>query len=107
MTARAGPRLPIEQAVNLQTARTADVYGLTDRGRIQVGKRADLNIVDLPGLRLHAPKMVFDLPAGGRRLVQEVDGYDMTVVAGTVTFEDGEPTGALPGRLVRIGGTTA
>ena len=65
------------------------------------GRRADLNLIDLDGLRLHAPEMVFDLPAGGRRLVQRVDGYRATVVAGQVTYEDGEPTGARPGRLVR------
>ncbi|HET6793213.1 MAG TPA: amidohydrolase family protein, partial [Acidimicrobiales bacterium] len=96
-----GPRLDVETVVHLQTGRTAEVYGLTDRGTIQPGKRADLNLVDLEGLRLHAPEMVFDLPAGGRRLIQRVDGYAMTTVAGTVTFEDGQPTGALPGRLVR------
>jgi N-acyl-D-amino-acid deacylase len=72
-----------------------------DRGTIAVGKRADVNVVDLDGLRLHAPRMVHDLPAGGRRLVQHVDGYRYTVVAGEVTFEDGEATGARPGRLVR------
>ena len=99
-----GARLPVEQAVHLQTARTAAAYGFTDRGTIEPGKRADLNLVDLDALRLHAPEMVFDLPAGGRRLVQRVDGYRATVVAGEVTLEDGEPTGARPGRLVRLGG---
>ncbi len=64
-------------------------------------KRADVNVIDLDGLTLHAPRMVFDLPAGGRRLVQPVDGYEMTLVAGEPTFERGEPTGARPGRLVR------
>ncbi|MEJ7584398.1 MAG: amidohydrolase family protein [Acidimicrobiales bacterium] len=98
-----GARIPLEQAVHLQTERTAATYGLTDRGTIAAGMRADLNLVDLDGLRLHAPEMVHDLPAGGRRLVQHVDGYRATVVAGEVTFEDGEPTGARPGRLVRAG----
>jgi N-acyl-D-aspartate/D-glutamate deacylase len=98
-----GPRLPLEQAVHLQTGRTAAVYGLTDRGAISPGLRADINVVDLDGLRLHAPEMVFDLPAGGRRLVQRVDGYRITMCAGAVTFEDGEPTGERPGRLVRAG----
>ena len=97
-----GERLPIETAVHLQTGRTAEVYGFADRGVIQPGKRADLNVVDLDGLRLYAPEMVFDLPAGGRRLVQRVDGYRLTTVAGEVTFEDGEPTGARPGSLVRF-----
>ncbi|HZU74859.1 MAG TPA: amidohydrolase family protein [Acidimicrobiales bacterium] len=97
-----GERIPVETAVHLQTGRTAEVYGLTDRGVISPGKRADLNLIDFDNLRLHPPRMVFDLPAGGRRLVQEVDGYVNTVVAGQVTFERSEPTGARPGRLVRF-----
>jgi len=60
-------------------------------------------VIDLDALTLHAPEMVFDLPAGGRRLIQKVDGYRYTVVSGEVTFEDGEPTGARPGALVRAG----
>jgi len=68
---------------------------------IAPGKKADLNIIDFDALALHAPEMVFDLPAGGRRLVQRVDGYRATIVSGEVTFEDGAPTGALPGQLVR------
>jgi N-acyl-D-aspartate/D-glutamate deacylase len=96
-----GPRLPLEQAVHLQTGRTAATYGLDDRGTITPGKRADLNLVDFENLRLHEPEMVFDLPANGRRLVQRVDGYVATLVAGEVTFENGQPTGARPGRLVR------
>jgi N-acyl-D-aspartate/D-glutamate deacylase len=96
-----GERLGLEEAVHLQTGRTAATYGFTDRGTLQPGKRADFNLIDLDGLRLHAPEMVFDLPAGGRRLVQHVDGYETTVVAGEVTYVRGEPTGARPGRLVR------
>ncbi|HET6909336.1 MAG TPA: amidohydrolase family protein, partial [Mycobacteriales bacterium] len=98
-----GPRLPIEQVVSLQTSRTARTYGLTDRGTIETGMRADLNLVDLDGLRLHMPEMVFDLPAGGRRLVQHVDGYVGTFVAGVQTLANGELTGERPGRLVRAG----
>jgi N-acyl-D-aspartate/D-glutamate deacylase len=98
-----GPRLGLERAVHLQTGRTAATYGLGDRGTIEPGKRADLNLIDLDGLRLRAPEMTHDLPAGGRRLVQRADGYKATVVAGEVTFTDGEPTGARPGRLVRAG----
>jgi len=98
-----GARLPLELAVHLQTGRTADTYGFGDRGTIAPGKRADLNLVDLDGLTLHAPEMVHDLPAGGRRLIQKVDGYKATIVAGQVTLEDGELTGARPGRLVRSG----
>ena len=98
-----GERIPLETAVHLQTGRTAQVYGMHDRGTLEPGKRADVNLIDLDALRLHVPEMVFDLPADGRRLVQRVDGYKATVVAGEVTFEDGHPTGARPGRLVRFG----
>jgi N-acyl-D-aspartate/D-glutamate deacylase len=97
-----GQRLPLEQVVHLQTARPASVYGFDDRGTIERGKRADLNLIDLEAMRLHPPEMVNDLPAGGRRLIQRVDGYRATVVAGEVTFEEGEATGARPGRLVRF-----
>jgi len=96
-----GERIPLEQAVRLQTGNTAAVYGFADRGTLQVGKKADVNLIDLDRLHLHAPEMVFDLPAQGRRLIQRVDGYRATIVAGEVTFEDGEATGALPGKLVR------
>jgi N-acyl-D-amino-acid deacylase len=98
---RRGSRIPVEQAVRLQTGNTAAVYGFSDRGVIAVGKKADLNVIDLDALRLHAPEMVHDLPAGGRRLIQRVDGYRATIVSGEVTFENGEPTGARPGTLVR------
>jgi N-acyl-D-aspartate/D-glutamate deacylase len=98
-----GERIPLELAVALQTGRTASAFGFTDRGTLLPGQRADLNVIDFDGLHLHAPKMVFDLPAGGRRLVQRADGYAFTVVGGEVTFEDGEATGSRPGRLVRMG----
>jgi N-acyl-D-amino-acid deacylase len=97
-----GERIPLEQAVHLQTGRTAETYGFTDRGTLQPGKRADVNLVDLDAITLHAPEMIFDLPAGGRRLVQRADGYRATFVAGQQTYADGEPTGARPGRLVRF-----
>jgi len=99
-----GERIPLEQAVRLQTGNTARVYGFADRGTLEVGKKADLNVIDLDALHLHAPEMVFDLPASGRRLVQRVDGYRATIVAGTPTFEHGEATGARPGKLVRARG---
>lgn len=101
-----GERISLEHAVHLQTQRTASVYGFTDRGSIEVGKRADINVIDLDALRLHEPHMVYDLPAQGRRLVQKVDGYKATFVAGVQTFADGVPTGARPGRLVRATGST-
>ena len=98
-----GPRIPLETAVRLQTKNTADVWGFSDRGTLEVGKKGDLNVIDLDALALAAPEMVHDLPAGGRRLVQHVRGYRATVCAGQVTFEGGEPTGVLPGRLLRGG----
>ncbi len=96
-----GERIELEQAVRLQTSRTAEVYGFADRGTLAPGLRADVNLVDLDRLILHEPEMVFDLPAGGRRLVQHVDGYEATICGGEVTFAGGEPTGARPGGLVR------
>jgi N-acyl-D-aspartate/D-glutamate deacylase len=97
-----GDRLPLEVAVSLQTSRTAAAYGFTDRGALVPGLRADVNLIDLDAMALRAPEMVHDLPAGGRRLVQRADGYVATLVAGTVTFEGGEPTGERPGGLVRF-----
>jgi N-acyl-D-aspartate/D-glutamate deacylase len=96
-----GPRLPLEFVIKALTSETADFYGFHDRGRLQPGKKADVNVIDFDGLHLHSPKMIFDLPAGGRRLVQQVDGYDMTICSGTPIFEKGEETGARPGKLVR------
>ncbi|MBW2463534.1 MAG: hypothetical protein JRH11_17925 [Deltaproteobacteria bacterium] len=84
---------------------TADFMGFGDRGRVAVGLRADLNVIDHGGLRLHRPRLVRDLPAGGKRLLQDVDGYRATLVAGTVVNRDGKLTGATPGRLVRGGQT--
>jgi len=98
-----GELVPLEQLVRLQTGRTAEVYGFDDRGTLEVGKRADVNLVDLGALTLHAPEMIFDLPAQGRRLIQRVDGYRATFVAGVQTYADGRHTGATPGRLVRFG----
>jgi N-acyl-D-aspartate/D-glutamate deacylase len=96
-----GPRLPLEFVVRQMTSATADFFGFNDRGRLQPGKKADVNVIDFEGLHLHAPKMIFDLPAGGRRLVQHVDGYDMTICSGLPIFEKGQETGARPGKLVR------
>ncbi|MBV9834389.1 MAG: amidohydrolase family protein, partial [Alphaproteobacteria bacterium] len=96
-----GPRLPLERVVKHMTSETADFYGFKDRGRLQPGMKADVNVIDFDGLVLHSPKMIFDLPAGGRRLVQHVDGYDMTICSGTPIFEKGQETGARPGKLVR------
>ncbi len=98
-----GPRLTLEQAVAMQTFDTAHSYGLTDRGSIEVGKRADLNLIDLATLTLHSPEMVFDLPGGGRRIVQRATGYVATMKDGIVTYRAGVGTGELPGSLVRAG----
>ncbi|MBO0711596.1 MAG: amidohydrolase family protein, partial [Acetobacteraceae bacterium] len=87
--------------VKRQTSETAQFFGLADRGVLAPGLRADVNVIDYEGLRLHIPEVRYDLPAGGRRLVQRVDGYDATFVAGVSIFEHGEPTGAMPGKLVR------
>ena len=96
-----GPRIPLETMIARQTRDTAQAVGLLDRGLIAPGYRADLNVIDYEGLSLEAPRVAYDLPAGGRRLVQAAHGYVATIVAGVVTQRDGEPTGALPGRLVR------
>jgi len=87
--------------VRMQTRDTAEAVGLYDRGLIAPGYRADLNIIDYDALSLEAPGVAYDLPAGGRRLVQRAQGYVATILAGVVTYRDGEPTGALPGRLLR------
>jgi N-acyl-D-aspartate/D-glutamate deacylase len=96
-----GPRLALEFVVKRLTSETADFFGFHDRGRLEVGRKADVNVIDFTALRTHRPEMLDDLPAGGRRLVQRVDGYDMTIVSGIPVFERGEDTGARPGRLVR------
>jgi len=83
------------------TTDTADAAGLQDRGRIQVGMKGDLNVIDWDKLDFEAPYVVQDLPAGGKRLMQGAHGYEYTIVSGVVTFEGGKPTGALPGKLVR------
>ncbi|MGH0036439.1 MAG: N-acyl-D-amino-acid deacylase family protein [Myxococcota bacterium] len=96
-----GERLPLEFVVRRQTLDTATQYGLRDRGVLAPGMKADVNVIDLPHLDLTAPEMRYDLPAGGRRLFQGARGYRATLVSGVPVFENGEATGALPGRLVR------
>lgn len=96
-----GEKLDLEWIVKKQTKDTAGLFGLTDRGTLEVGKKADLNVIDFDHLTLRAIKMVHDLPAGGRRLLQKAEGYDYTIVSGEVTRRDGEDTGARPGRLIR------
>ena len=96
-----GERLPLEYVVKKQTHDTARLYGMTDRGTVEPGALADFNLIDYDALTLGAPFVTNDLPAGGRRLLQKASGYVATIKTGNVTFEHGEPTGALPGRLVR------
>ena len=94
-------RFPLEWAVAELSRRPAEAVGLTDRGLVAPGMKADLNVIDQDRLTLFAPRTVYDLPAGGRRLRQRAEGYVATIVNGVVTYRGGDPTGALPGRLVR------
>ena len=96
-----GERLPIEWVVRKQTAETAALYGLGDRGTLEPGKLGDLNLIDYEALQVGDPHVVADLPAGGRRLLQDATGYVATLKGGVATFENGVDTGARPGRLVR------
>jgi N-acyl-D-amino-acid deacylase len=98
---RRGPTLPLELMVQRQTRDTAAIYGLRDRGLLAPGYLADINIIDFDRLRLPPPYVAFDLPAGGRRLVQTAEGYRATLKRGETIMENGERTGALPGRLLR------
>ena len=96
-----GEQFPIEWVVQQQTQKTAAFYGMNDRGVVGPGMKADLNVIDFDALHIHGPEMVDDLPANGKRLIQQIDGYRFTVKSGEITYEGGTPTGALPGKLVR------
>jgi N-acyl-D-aspartate/D-glutamate deacylase len=96
-----GPKLPLEFLVAKQTRGTAQAYGLDDRGRLAPGYKADINIIDFDALCLKRPEVVYDLPAGGRRLIQRAQGYRHTFNSGIETVHDDELTGQRPGRLVR------
>ena len=98
---RRGARLSLPSVVRKLSRDNAEAVGLLDRGTIAAGYRADLNVIDLDRLALHAPEIAYDLPAHGRRLIQRADGYIANVVGGVVTYRDGVATGELPGRLVR------
>ena len=98
---RASGRFPVEWMIRRLTRDNARALGLHDRGVIAPGLKADLNVIDHGHLTLHAPHVVYDLPAGGRRLMQRADGYVATVLSGEIVSRDGAPTGRLPGRLVR------
>ena len=96
-----GERLPLEFIVNKQTLNNAELYGLRDRGSLEVGKRADINLIDFDNLSLGALEVHRDLPAGGSRILQPASGYLATFVDGVRTRENDLDTGARPGRLVK------
>jgi N-acyl-D-aspartate/D-glutamate deacylase len=96
-----GDKLSLEYVIRKQSRDTAHLFGLTDRGTIEPGKKADINVIDLNALTLHPAAMAFDLPAGGNRILQGASGYAATIVSGTVTRRNDVDTGARPGRLVR------
>lgn len=100
-TTRAEGAITLERAIQLLTSVSADFMGLKDRGRIAVGQAADINVIDRANLRLHRPYIAYDLPAGGKRLLQKATGYVMTTVAGTPIVENDTPTTATPGKLLR------
>jgi N-acyl-D-aspartate/D-glutamate deacylase len=99
---RRDQRMPLPAVIKMLAHDTAHAVGLDDRGVLRPGYKGDLNIIDYDRLKLSAPKPVFDLPAGGRRLTQTAEGFVATVVSGTVTYRDGQPTGELPRRPLRI-----
>ena len=96
-----GDKVPVEQIVHSSTQRNAAHVGWLDRGVVAAGYLADLNVIDFGALACHPPTIVYDLPAGGRRLTQTAEGYRFTIKSGAITFRDGEHTGALPGELLR------
>ncbi|MDR3498257.1 MAG: amidohydrolase family protein [Parvibaculum sp.] len=96
-----GRKLPLEWLIRGLTSRNAELIGMLDRGILAPGMKADVNVIDFDHLRLFSPRIVNDLPAGGKRLIQQTDGYTASIVSGAVAFRNGEPTGALNGRLVR------
>lgn len=102
-----GERIELKRAVKMLTADIADYVGFKDRGRLAIGMKANINVIDHKNLRLHPPHMVKDLPAGGQRLLQEATGYIATIVGGEIVLENDQLTGAKPGRLVRLGGKAA
>lgn len=101
---RQGEKFTLEEVVQRQTQKNAEYIGLKDRGTLEVGKKADLNIIDFEKLGLEAPRLIADLPAGGKRLIQNATGYRATLVSGVAIAKDGQLTGAMPGRLVRLKG---
>ena len=98
-----GERIPLQRTIKMLTQATANLYGMTDRGRLAVGLKADVNVIDFDNLQLDPPTVIKDLPGGGTRLVQHAHGYDLTLVSGQAIQRQGTPTSALPGKLIRSG----
>jgi N-acyl-D-aspartate/D-glutamate deacylase len=96
-----GPKLPVEQAIKMLSKDPADLYEMYDRGTLEAGKRADVNVIDLEGMKLYTPEITNDLPTGAARVVQRGEGFDATIVCGEITFRHGKDTGARPGGLIR------
>ncbi|HEY8288394.1 MAG TPA: amidohydrolase family protein, partial [Acetobacteraceae bacterium] len=96
-----GAKVSLPWAIKRVTSDSANAIGLSDRGVVAPGYKADLNVIDYDRLSLRVPEVVYDLPSGGRRLIQRADGYEATIVSGVPVYRNGEATGALPGRLVR------
>jgi len=98
---RSRGRIPLAQAIKRQCLDTATLYGLHDRGQIATGYLADLNVIKLDDIKLNAPWVAYDLPAGGKRFLQTAEGYRATIKSGVVTYRDGRFSGAVPGGLIR------
>jgi N-acyl-D-aspartate/D-glutamate deacylase len=98
---RSHGRFDLGFLVKRQTHDTARAVGLLDRGVVAPGMKADLNVIDMDALEVEAPSMAYDLPAGGKRLLQGAKGYEATIVSGQVIYRNGQATGALPGKLIR------
>jgi N-acyl-D-aspartate/D-glutamate deacylase len=96
-----GALFPVAWGIKRLTADNAAAIGLGDRGLLKVGLKADINVIDYDNMRLCSPEILYDLPAGGKRLVQRTDGFDATIVSGNIVYRNGAATGALPGRLIR------
>ena len=96
-----GDKLPLEWLISGQTKKTAELVGLYDRGVLAPGMKADVNVIDFDNLTMDRPEIVYDLPAGGKRFIQKTRGYTASIVSGVVAFREGEPTGALNGKLIR------
>ena len=94
-------QIELSEAINMLCKQPTELYSLHDRGLIQEGLKADINVIDFEALKLHTPHIVHDLPAGGKRFLQNADGIALTIKAGEVIYENGAATGALPGKLIR------